>query len=82
MDNEDTTILYNIVRIGKVSSVNTVNKTARVAFSDKPDTEGNPLISAPLNVINAELWFPSVGKFVLCLFLPNGESDGFVIGTI
>lgn len=27
-------------------------------------------------------WLPYVGQFVVCLYLPNGESDGFVIGGI
>lgn len=27
-------------------------------------------------------WLPSVGQFVLCIFLPNGEGDGFVIGGV
>lgn len=27
-------------------------------------------------------WLPSVGQFVLCVFLPNGEGDGFVIGGV
>lgn len=27
-------------------------------------------------------WLPSVGDYVLCLLLPKGEGDGFVIGGI
>ncbi|WP_143145338.1 hypothetical protein [Tepidibacter thalassicus] len=27
-------------------------------------------------------WLPYVGQLVLCIYLPNGESDGFVIGGI
>ncbi|RPF48265.1 hypothetical protein EDD70_1080 [Hydrogenoanaerobacterium saccharovorans] len=27
-------------------------------------------------------WVPLVGDLVLCIYLPNGESDGFVIGGI
>lgn len=27
-------------------------------------------------------WLPSPGDFVLCIFLPNGDGDGFVIGGI
>lgn len=27
-------------------------------------------------------WFPHVGQLVVCLYLPNGESDGFVLGGI
>ena len=154
--------LENIVRTGTVSSVDVENRTARVAFADKLDTEGKPLISGPLKIIqnqplitiekwvmesgtenkwelsaqyasadrklgleetyktdvpdvienkkiikyektealsscaltvvlenklNRETvkvypWLPYIGQFVLCLFLPNGESDGFVLGGI
>ncbi|MCM1055971.1 MAG: hypothetical protein NC394_10680 [Bacteroides sp.] len=27
-------------------------------------------------------WLPFVGQLVVCLFLPYGESDGFVLGGI
>lgn len=27
-------------------------------------------------------WLPSVGDLVLCIYLPNGGSDGFVMGGI
>ena len=27
-------------------------------------------------------WLPYIGQLVVCLYLPNGESDGFVIGGI
>lgn len=172
--------LRNIVRIGSVSSVDVDSRTVRVAFADKPDSEGNPLISAPLKVLQnqplitvekwvdeegsenkwdftaeynshdrslglgesyvkkeyAEMkdviknekvikyekretisegspipvsctgkaskcplngiiehkknrqtvtvypWLPYIGQFVVCLFIPNGESDGFVLGGI
>lgn len=129
MNNEsEMTVLKNIVRVGTVSSVDGRNRTARVAFADKQDKKGNPLISGPLKVIQSppevviqeaappltvdpttitidsigetfehkhaghneshthkvvvSPWLPYVGQFVLCIYLPNGESDGFVIGGI
>ena len=42
---------YNIVRVGKVSSVDVPGRTVRVAFEDKTDTEGKPLISGALKVL-------------------------------
>ena len=152
--NNDYKALINIVRVGTVSSVDVDNRTARVAFADKQDTDGKPLISAPLKVLQnqplitiekwdcesaaeykweyetqynsidrvlelgesyvenkynerADIiinrkrignedggvisgrqtvtvypWLPYVGQLVVCLYLPNGESDGFVIGGI
>ncbi|MCM1055970.1 MAG: hypothetical protein NC394_10675 [Bacteroides sp.] len=57
----------NIVRVGRVSSVDVSNRTARVAFGDKKDTEGNPLISGELKVlqnqplITVEKWVEELG---------------------
>lgn len=85
--NEEITALKNIVRVGTVSSVDANERTARVKFSDK-----NNLVSGPLKVlknsplmaseITIDPWLPKVGELVLCVYLPNGESDGFVIGGI
>jgi hypothetical protein len=116
MGDKELTALKNIVRIGTVSSVDAENRTARVAFADKPDAQGKPLISGPLKVLQnppfipgksvaqetqprgggngdsafeshthgvvISPWLPGIGQFVLCLYLPNGESDGFILGGI
>jgi len=101
------TALKNLVRVGTVSSVDEGNRTARVQFADKQDTDGKPLISGALKVLKnppfipehnvtqeteekeghkheviIKPWLPKTGDFVLCLFLPNGDSDGFVVGGI
>ncbi|MCL2636970.1 MAG: hypothetical protein FWD48_01235 [Oscillospiraceae bacterium] len=79
------------VRIGAVSSVDTINRTARVSFADKPSENGRPLVSAPLAImqnppvissISVQPWLPKVGQTVLCIFLPNGEGDGVIIGGL
>ncbi|MCL2697563.1 MAG: hypothetical protein FWE74_05730 [Oscillospiraceae bacterium] len=70
------------VRIGAVSSVDSVKRTARVSFADKPDENGRPHISAPLAILNNTLWFPKVGQSVLCILLTNGEGDGVIIGGL
>ena len=51
------------------------------------DTPGGEIkyageIRAHSEEIKVYPWLPYVGQFVLCLYLPNGESDGFVIGGI
>ncbi len=57
----------NIVRVGKVSSVDASNRMVRVAFEDKTDTEGKPLISGVLKVlqnqplITVEKWVEELG---------------------
>lgn len=87
--------LMNIVRIGTVSSINNEEQTARVTFQDKANLVSGPLkvlenkpsitvqtAEGHTHEIIVKPWMPSVGQSVLCLYLPNGESDGFVLGGI
>lgn len=75
-------VITNISRVGKVSSVNPDNMTARVTFADK-----NNMLSAELPIINRgsknnkDYWLPDVGEQVVCLFLSNGINQGFVLGS-
>lgn len=80
------TDVRSLIRVGRVSSVNAVNCTARVTFDDEDD-----LVSAELPVIvpcskdNKAYWLPDIDTQVLCLFLPamsgKGCNDGFVVGA-
>ncbi len=82
----DTNQLKNMLRVGRVSSVNGTNCTARVTF---PDKEG--LVSAELPVLQIGslstmgYWVPEVDTQVLCAFLPNpsgkGINTGFILGA-
>lgn len=82
----DINQIRNIIRVGKVSSVNPANCTARVTFDDKDD-----LVSYELPIITLgsretqAYWLPEIDTQVLCVFLPNpsgkGLSDGFVVGA-
>lgn len=109
----DLSVLKNIVRTGRVSSVNAGTRTARVTFEDKGQS---PLVSGELKVIKnppfipakgaaqrtesesggsgeaafadhshavkTAPWLPSPGDYVLCLYIPTDDGDGFVIGGI
>ena len=82
----DTNQLKNMLRVGRVSSVNGTNCTARVTF---PDKEG--LVSAELPVLQVGslgtrgYWVPEVNTQVLCAFLPNpsgrGINQGFILAV-
>lgn len=75
-------ILSEIIRVGKVTSTNDEAGTARVQFADR-----NDVVSYDLNVIvkntleNKDYWMPDINEPVLCLFLPSGIEQGFIIGS-
>ena len=78
--------IRDIFRVGKVSSVNASNCTARVTFPDKDDLVSQEL---PIIVIGSHgtkgYWAPEEGTQVLCCFLPNasgrGMNTGFILGA-
>lgn len=77
--NEDAT---NWIRIGEVSSVDPAKCTARVVFDDEDGFISNDLPIVQRNTQDVkDYWLPAVGEDVLCLFLPCGEEDGFILGS-
>ncbi len=70
--------LKDIVRIGIASNVNASKMTARVQIQDQG------IVTGDLKIVqnNVEPWIPKVGQWVLCIFKPDGEGDGFIIGGI
>lgn len=73
----------NWIRAGVVSSIDPITGTARVAFDDK-----NESVSFPCQQIipwskknNASLPL-DVGEQVVCVFLPNGQANGFILGSV
>jgi phage baseplate assembly protein gpV len=65
-------ILKRLIRVGNVSSINVSKGAARVAFDD--DT-----VSYELPVMK-HAWPVVIGEQVVCLFLPTGTADGFILG--
>jgi phage baseplate assembly protein V len=81
---EDTReILNGLIKIGEVSSVDYAKCTARVVFDDD-----DSIVSYDLPVLhtnsfrNKDHAMPDVGEDVVCLFLPSGEEEGFILGAI
>ena len=79
--------MSNAIRVGQISSVNPRNNTCRVAFDDMSDPNGKKFVSAEMqllqhNTVNARnLTLPEVGEHVLCSCLPNGQEEGFILGS-
>lgn len=67
-------IVRNLIRVGRVNSVNPKQGTVRVLFEDRDN-----LISEELFLLDHEYNIPEVGDQVLCLFLGNGIEQGFCL---
>lgn len=77
----------NAIRVGQVSSVNPKNNTVRVAFDDLKNSDGKEFVSGEMQMLQKNtskarvLSLPEVGEHVLCTYLPNGNQEGFVMGS-
>lgn len=67
--------MKNLIRIGKVSSINYELGTVKVIFSDQSN-----IVTNNLPMLSFEYNMPKVNDLVLCLFLGNGISNGFCLG--
>ena len=76
-------LLNGLIKIGEVSSSDPAMGTARVLFDDD-----DSLVSYDLQVLqrntfkNHDYAMPDVGEDVLCLFLPTGTEEGFILGSL
>ncbi len=77
------TRLNQTVRVGEIASINAATGTARVIL---PDSGG--VVSHDLPVLFQKAHhdkfytMPDVGEQVLCVFLPNGLEQGFILGAM
>ncbi len=72
----------NLIRIGEVSSIDPAKGTARVAFDDEDSMVSYDLPVLQRNTLeNHDYWMPDIGEDVVCLFLPTGSEDGFILGS-
>jgi len=75
-------LIKRMVRIGRVTNTYPDRATVRVELPDADD-----VISSELPVLYAKTFrdksyfMPDVGEHVLCMYLPNGLEQGFVIGS-
>lgn len=74
--------LSDILRIGKVVSVDEIKCTARVTFEDRQDTVSNDLsIIVPFTLKDKFYYIPAIGERVLCVFEPNAIINGYILGS-
>lgn len=76
-------VLKNLVRVGVVSSINSGDCTAKVAF--KEFNGGVVSYDLPIMVKqsmhNKDYWMPDIHEQVVCVFLPTGLEQGFILGS-
>ena len=75
LDQKIINLLKNLIRVGKVSSINYNKGKIRVLFPDK-----NNIVTDEIPYLSFEYNMPKVGDTVLCLFLGNGIAKGFCLG--
>ncbi|HBV6392391.1 TPA: phage baseplate assembly protein V [Klebsiella aerogenes] len=74
--------LSQLVRVGLVSSLDEKAVTARVTFDDQDDLTSYELSVMVKNTDqNADYWMPDIGEQVVCLFLPLGAQQGWILGS-
>lgn len=67
----------DVIRKGKISSVNAEAGKCRVVYSDRDNCT---TVELPLCVFNNEYAVPEVGDQVTVLHQPNGPASGFILG--
>ena len=76
-------IVSNIVRVGTVSSLMPDKGIARVEIHDADGLVSYDLpILYPKTQDDKYYWMPDIGEHVVCVFLPSGFEQGFIIGSI
>lgn len=80
--NKDYNSENNLIMIGTVSAINEEEATARVLFTDRDDTTSKEIPLMFLHTKGMRIYaMPEVGEQVLCLFLPNGHEEGYILGA-
>jgi phage baseplate assembly protein V len=74
--------LDDIVRVGQVSAVDDNAGTVRVTFADRDGKVSYNLpVLVPQTLKNKDYAMPDVDEMVVCVFLPSGPEQGFVLGS-
>ena len=75
-------VLNSIIRVAEVDSTDPDRATVRVRLGDDDQMVSHNLSVLVRNTMhNQDYWMPDVGEQVLCLFLPFGLEQGFVLGS-
>ncbi|MGN0902704.1 MAG: phage baseplate assembly protein V, partial [Succinivibrio sp.] len=73
--------LTNLIRVGEITETLPSKHKVRVSFPDDGDVSHELPVICPNTQDNSDFHMPDVGEDVLCVFLPGGIEDGFVLGS-
>ncbi|MCL2201269.1 MAG: phage baseplate assembly protein V [Oscillospiraceae bacterium] len=74
--------LADAIRVGIISSIDPTKGTAQVTFEDREDmVSGELSVIMPVTGSNQIYMMPAVNERVLCVFIPDSPSDGFILGS-
>ena len=75
-------LLGRLIRVGGVTAAYPDRATVRVRFEDADNVVSHELrVLTRKTLRDKDYWMPDVGEQVLCLCLPHGREQGFVLGT-
>ena len=81
-DDETGRQLSMVIRVGEVTATNPgAHKVSVTVDDDDGQTSGELPVLVPNTLENHDHAMPDVGEDVLCIFLPTGTEEGFVIGS-
>lgn len=75
-------LLNSLIRVGIVNQVDAQTCSAIVEFEDQDNVITSKLpILVRGSAKNKDYWLPAENEIVLCIFLPIGLADGFILGS-
>ncbi len=81
-DDEDSRQLSMVIRVGEVTATNPAAHKVTVTHDDDDgQTSGELPVIVPNTLENHDHALPDVGEDVLCIYLPTGTEEGFVLGS-
>ena len=74
--------LCNFIKVGTVCATDPVAHTVKVVYPEDDNTESHELrVLVPNTYDNADYAMPDLNEDVVCMFLPCGSVEGFVLGS-
>lgn len=75
--------LKNLFRLGTVTAIDECNQCVRVTFDDLDNTVSPWMQVASCGAFaDDHFWLPDINEQVICLFMPTGNAEGYVLFSV